>query len=123
MTVKRPWTTRFSLSPVCPIAEHREANSEILTAIEKLVSHRKPTDENFRKTILPHIIWKTGPENCEEDGIILWLGARLVEDEISWISGGSYMEGPGKLLGDLIDSKDDGGSVSWKVSIWVAVGK
>lgn len=61
----------------------------------QLVSHRKPTDENFRKPILPHISWKMGPEDCEEDGIlvILWVGTRLVEDEISWISGRSYMEG------------------------------
>lgn len=56
----------------------------------------------------------------------------MVEDERSWTSGGSYIERLGKLLGDLIDSKDDGGSVScsnhtndqgWKVSIWMAAGR
>lgn len=31
----------------------------------------------------------------------------MVEDERSWTSGGSYIERLGKLLGDLIDSKDD----------------
>lgn len=52
----------------------------------------------------------------------------MVEDERSWTSGGSYIERLGKLLGDLIDSKDDGGTVScsnltndqgWKVTIWM----
>lgn len=36
----------------------------------------------------------------------------MVQDAVSWIGGGSYIEGLGKLLGDLIDSKDDGGLVS-----------
>lgn len=97
-----PWPARFPLFPVCHLDEHREAKSGILTATEKLCSFsclRNPIDENFRKITLPHIFWKAGPEDWEEYGILVISGlrARLVKEEISWI------EGPGKLLEDLID--------------------